>query len=127
MATIPLFNWTCLYAIFLTLASSKNIKRLSKSDIFSSYDHSFLHESITTKGISAIKNIGASNDIPIVYITDFGGDPSGINDSTTAFIDAIDFALTYGSPNATMTYGVKDLGGVTINLAGGDYKISKPL
>eukprot|EP01084_Bolivina_argentea_P085927 155330_1 len=68
-----------------------------------------------------------ANDIPIIYITDFGGDSTGVNDSTNAFLTAINKALSYGTPNTTMINGVKDLGGVTIDLGGGVYKISKPL
>ena len=73
-------------------------------------------------------NVDISDDIPVVYITDFGGDPFGVNDSTNAFIDAIHYATTkYGAPNTTLVNGIKDCGGVTIDLGGGDYKVSKPI
>ena len=58
-------------------------------------------------------NSHSAEENPIIYITDFGGDYTGVNDSTTAFIDAINIALTRGD--------------VTLDLAGGVYLISKPL
>eukprot|EP01084_Bolivina_argentea_P084413 152665_1 len=68
------------------------------------------------------------NNIPTIFITDFGGDPYGVNDSTYAFEEAINVAITrYGSPNTSMSNGIIDLGGVTFDLGGGDYLISSPL
>eukprot|EP01084_Bolivina_argentea_P294511 506753_1 len=97
----------------------------------SKFDYSFLHQSVATKSVPfeitvQIDTTHTSTN-PIIYITDLGGDPKGIKDSTQAFIDAINLALTYGAPNATLDSNVKDLGGVTIDLGGGDYKISKQL
>eukprot|EP01084_Bolivina_argentea_P180127 311196_1 len=64
---------------------------------------------------------------PIISITEFGGDWKGINDSTHAFQNAIALAVTYGSANHNMTGLIKDCGGVTIDLQGGDYLISNTL
>ena len=76
-------------------------------------------------------NIGkpdVSNDNPIIYITDFSGaDPSGMNDSTKAFENAIATALKRGASNTYLADNITDCGGATIDLGGGDYLISKPL
>ena len=73
-------------------------------------------------------NTNTANNIPTIYITDFGGDQFGVNDSTTAFKSAINEAITkYGAPNTSLAEGAKDCGGVTIDLGGGDYLISQPL
>eukprot|EP01083_Nonionella_stella_P288578 981992_1 len=75
-----------------------------------------------------VLNKNTVNNIPIIYITDFGGDPFGVNDSTSAFKAAINEAITkYGSPNTSLAEGVHDLGGVNIHLGGGDYKVSAPI
>ena len=73
-------------------------------------------------------NHETDSDNPIIYITDFGGDPFGVKDSTAAFIAAINETITkYGAPNVSLAEGVKDCGGATIHLGGGDYLVSKPI
>ena len=108
------------------------------------YDHSFLHQSITNKAVPWLSKFQINapfydrdpsrklksphaEENPIIYISDLGGDYTGVNDSTTAFIDAINIALTRGTPNTALQDGIIDLGGVTIDLGGGVYLISKPL
>ena len=72
-------------------------------------------------------NAAPSSSTPVVYITDYGGDPTGANDSTKAFQDAISTAVSRGASNTFLSDDIKDLGGVVIDLAGGDYKVSSPL
>ena len=63
---------------------------------------------------------------------DFGGDPYGTNDSTAAFHSAIAAMLQLplshgaGSPRY-LSDRIIDLGGVTLDLQGGDYLVSAPL
>ncbi|KAE9619968.1 putative polygalacturonase [Lupinus albus] len=64
---------------------------------------------------------------PRVYlVTSYGADPTGNSDSTEAILAAIAEA-TNGSSERFMMRGINDLGGVQINLQGGNYIINKPL
>eukprot|EP01084_Bolivina_argentea_P051219 94207_1 len=66
---------------------------------------------------------------PIIYVTDYGADPTGATDSTSALTAAITEATKRGSknPNVSLANGIHDCGGATIHLGGGDYLISAPL
>lgn len=64
---------------------------------------------------------------PIIYPTTYGGDPTCVNDSTTALQKAISVALSRIAVNASLSDEIYDLGGVTIDLEGGCYTISSPL
>jgi len=66
-------------------------------------------------------------NFPLVRPTDFGADPSGINDSTQAFQLCLQAALQYNTSQHHLAFGVVDLGGVTMDLGGGDYLISQPI
>ncbi len=65
----------------------------------------------------------------IIYATDYGADPSGLRDSTSALTAAIAEALRRGSsnPNVSLANNIHDCGGATVHLEGGDYLISSPL
>ena len=74
------------------------------------------------------KNLGNSTGgEPVIWVTDYGADPSGKTDSTAALKQAITAALQMGAPNANLSNGIHDCGGATIHLGGGDYMISAPL
>lgn len=62
----------------------------------------------------------------VFYPIGYGADPSGVEDSSDAFLKALGeaFQLQHGRE---MLPGVNDLGGLVIDLQGGDYKISQPL
>ncbi|CEM01753.1 unnamed protein product [Vitrella brassicaformis CCMP3155] len=62
----------------------------------------------------------------VLPISDFGGDPTGKNDSSAAFERAIDAALPLWN-GRHLAEGIKDLGGATLTLDGGIYLISRPL
>lgn len=60
------------------------------------------------------------------HVTSYGADPSGKNDSTTEILHAIsDAARDPG--NGILYKNIINLGGVRIDLDGGNYKISRPL
>jgi hypothetical protein len=71
------------------------------------------------------RGLGASD--PTVRPTDFGADPTGVNDSTAAFNSAMAAVLAHNTSGHKLAFGVQDLGGVTLDLSGGDYLISAPL
>lgn len=60
------------------------------------------------------------------YPINYGADPKGANDSSDAITKAIEDAFKV-QHNKHMLEGVNDLGGVIIDLQGGDYKISRPI
>eukprot|EP01084_Bolivina_argentea_P248866 416385_1 len=106
-----------------------NDKHLTVSDLGPPHRHQIINKVIglSLHGIENPLNKVSINGLPVVYITDFGGDPTGVNDSTSAFEAAISEALKKGAPNTYLSNNIKDCGGVTIDLAGGDYLVSKPV
>ncbi|RDX81071.1 Polygalacturonase QRT3, partial [Mucuna pruriens] len=62
----------------------------------------------------------------VLYVSEYGADPTGSIESSDAILKAVEdaFALQKGFQ---LVRGVNDLGGVVIDLQGGNYKISKPI
>ena len=58
---------------------------------------------------------------------DFGADPTGATDSSDAMEAAMRALLAHNGSGPTMASAIRDLGGVTLDLAGGDYLLSRPL
>ena len=88
------------------------------------YSGSLSSMTINVNGQDASEN-------PLILPTDYGADPTGKIDSTYAFQTALKEALSRGDANVannnTLSNGIKDCGGATIFLAGGDYLISETL
>jgi hypothetical protein len=69
--------------------------------------------------------------------TAFGGDPTGVKDSTVAIQTAVEHCVNQSvvSPNGVFpgsrSFGngksVRDMGGCVVDLEGGEYRISKPI
>ncbi|XP_057971590.1 polygalacturonase QRT3 [Malania oleifera] len=62
----------------------------------------------------------------VFYPRAYGADPSGGEDSSDAILKALEDAFSVQN-GLELLHGVNDLGGVVIDLQGGNYKISKPL
>lgn len=60
------------------------------------------------------------------YPIGYGGDPSGVEDSTEAIMGAVADAALIDNGQQLLP-GVKDLGGAIVDLQGGSFKISKPV
>ncbi|KAK7399828.1 hypothetical protein VNO78_11021 [Psophocarpus tetragonolobus] len=62
----------------------------------------------------------------VFQLSEYGADPTGSEESSDAILKAVEdaFALQKG---LELVEGVSDLGGVVIDLEGGNYKISKPI
>lgn len=60
------------------------------------------------------------------YPIGYGADPTGEEDSTAAILKAVEEAFQLKS-GLELLPGITDLGGVAIDLQGGNYKISQPL
>eukprot|EP01084_Bolivina_argentea_P192101 329854_1 len=108
-----------------------NKSRLTVSDLAPSrhysVTHRYLHSSLHSSGSSCKLSLYSNNSSPILYPTDYGADPYGLQDSTNAFNKIISIMLTRGNPTAILSNKIHDCGGVTIDLQGGDYLISHPL
>eukprot|EP00049_Salpingoeca_infusionum_P026137 m.23966 g.23966 ORF g.23966 m.23966 type:complete len:536 (-) comp8549_c0_seq2:46-1653(-) len=87
---------------------------------------STLHSS-TPKSPASIFSSSCTSDRSINPV-DYGADPTGLRDSTDAFLTAVEVLLnTSCIPQTIMAYNVTDLGGTEINLQYGQYLISKPI
>lgn len=64
--------------------------------------------------------------VPTIFPTDYGADPTGTTDSSAAFTAAVAALLRGGAPHH-MAEGIHDLGGATLDLAGGQYLLSEPV
>ncbi|KAL6282978.1 hypothetical protein ACE6H2_013907 [Prunus campanulata] len=62
----------------------------------------------------------------VFYPIGYGADPTGAEDSTDALLKAVEEAFQLKS-ELELLPGITDLGGVVIDLQGGNYKISQPL
>ncbi|GAU33898.1 hypothetical protein TSUD_66850, partial [Trifolium subterraneum] len=62
----------------------------------------------------------------VLYPSEYGADPTGSEESSDAIMKAVEDAFKL-QKGIELVAGVNDLGGVVIDLGGGDYKISKPI
>jgi hypothetical protein len=62
----------------------------------------------------------------VLYPSEYGADPTGSEESSDAIMKAVEDAYKL-QKGIELVAGVNDLGGVVIDLGGGDYKISKPI
>ncbi|XP_027183816.1 polygalacturonase QRT3 [Coffea eugenioides] len=67
------------------------------------------------------------SDGRVFYPIGYGADPSGVADSSDAILEAIGYAFGIQNKGFQLLPGIKDLGGVVIDLQGGNYLISRPL
>jgi hypothetical protein len=74
-----------------------------------------------------VRSLAPGTSSPVVSPVDFGADPTGVTDSTTAFVAAIAELLKHNTSGHKMSDGIIDLGGVVLDLQGGDYLISSPI
>ncbi|KEH31416.1 putative polygalacturonase [Medicago truncatula] len=62
----------------------------------------------------------------VLYPSEYGADPTGSEESSDAILKVVEDAFKL-QKGLQLVAGVNDLGGVIIDLQGGDYKISKPI
>lgn len=60
------------------------------------------------------------------YPIGYGADPAGAQDSSDAILQALSDAFQLRT-GLELLSGISDFGGLTIDLQGGNYKISKPI
>eukprot|EP01084_Bolivina_argentea_P091131 164081_1 len=128
MATTKIIVVLLLWMLKYTECKTQTRPRIESNGSHKHHEllHNFVFNSVSTP--TSLKNnilINASA-VPIIYVTDYGADPTGSTDSFHAFSKAISVALSYGY-GGNLSYGISDCGGATISLGGGDYLLSSPL
>lgn len=89
------------------------------------HPHPYISDVFDSAGLGSSRSEGGS---PSVNVFDFGADPTCGEDSSEAFDAAVQAALAHDNGRGMGAGGkIRDLGGVTINLQGGDYLISRPI
>ncbi|XP_057416089.1 polygalacturonase QRT3-like [Lotus japonicus] len=64
----------------------------------------------------------------VLYLSEYGADPTGSEESSDAILKAVEDAFELQKKGTLeMVAGLNDLGGVVIDLQGGNYRISKPI
>ncbi|XP_078433616.1 polygalacturonase QRT3-like isoform X2 [Wolffia australiana] len=78
---------------------------------------------------SSVSEVSTNQRLPRVFhVTDFGADPTGLNDSAGPISLAVEAAVAAASSSTrNLLAGISDLGGVQIHLDGGRYLLSRPL
>ncbi|KAL3825773.1 hypothetical protein ACJIZ3_021802 [Penstemon smallii] len=107
---------------FLFLLSSKetHCSSLRNSKLY--YELKLQH-----KTSFAVSNSSKSNGSRVFYPIGYGADPTGAQDSTNAILDALNDAVRLQNGINHLLPGITDLGGVIIDLEGGNFKISNPI
>merc|ERR1719506_2506221 len=73
-----------------------------------------------------VSNAHDQQDGPLIRPAAYGADPTGRKDSSQAFAEAMKEALSRGS-GRLMGDNVTDLGGVVVDLEGGEYLLHSPV
>lgn len=88
-------------------------------------DH-FRRAHVILRRAASIAPLSAPNTT-IIRPTDFGADPTGVKISSAAFKLAVDALLSLARPDRKDFLGLYDLGGATMDLSGGVYRVSRPV
>lgn len=87
-----------------------------------------VHSSVRTRHARTIASWPAplrDAGAPAISPVDYGADPTGIQDSSPAFLRAMAALLNH--TRGSMSAGIADLGGAVLDLGGGEYSLSSPL
>lgn len=61
------------------------------------------------------------------YPIGYGADPTGVQDSSDAILNAMEDAVRSDKQGLQLMPGITDMGGVVIDLQGASFKINKPI
>nr|KAJ0222539.1 hypothetical protein LSAT_V11C200072110 [Lactuca sativa] len=112
----------CLLVLVFVLQGVKCSQKQQKLYDFKTklHQHSS-HFRLLSSSSDVVKSSGR-----VFYPIGYGGDPSGVEDSTEAIMGAVADAALIDNGQQLLP-GVKDLGGAIVDLQGGSFKISKPV
>ncbi|KAJ4702669.1 Polygalacturonase QRT3-like protein [Melia azedarach] len=105
----------CLLASQTTSISEKKLSQLMAK-----------HQAASSSRGSTPLESSNKNNGRVFYPIGYGADPTGGIESSDAILQAVNDALQVQSGLQLLT-GIKDLGGVIVDLQGGNYTISKPI
>ncbi|WCJ41150.1 Pectin lyase-like superfamily protein [Euphorbia peplus] len=78
-------------------------------------------------GATSAPSISPKQEGRVIYPIGYGADPSGNGESSDAIMRALEDGIRMGNGSAEMVGGIKDLGGIVLDLQGGVFKISNPI
>ncbi|KAJ0485465.1 putative endo-polygalacturonase [Helianthus annuus] len=112
----------CLLVLVLVLQEANCSQKQQKLYDFKTklHQHSSLSFQISSSS-DLVKSSGR-----VFYPIGYGADPSGVQDSTAAVMDAVSDACSVGNGQQLLP-GVNDLGGAIVDLQGGSFRVSKPI
>ena len=113
-----------LFFVSPTPASAAHSLRVPNEHLFPSSMHvktRAAHRFEMSQWHAPIRNAAS----PVIFPTSFGADPTGMTDSSPAFALVLT-ALLARATGKNMSDGIADLGGVVLDLQGGDYLLSVP-
>ncbi|KAL6282980.1 hypothetical protein ACE6H2_013909 [Prunus campanulata] len=108
----------CFFFFFFLLVEEAKCSSY-RQQMLSAFNHSKLPFSL-----AQASNVTMNGRV--FYPIGYGADPTGAEDSTAALLKAVEEAFQLKS-RLELLPGITDLGGVVIDLQGGNYKISQPL
>ncbi|KAL8101404.1 hypothetical protein AgCh_033330 [Apium graveolens] len=121
--------FTIFFFVFLSLQESSC--SLSKQQAFYKFQKRF-EEKFMSPNVAPVTAPLPIQDTPkssgrVFYPIGYGADPSGVQDSSDAILNAVADALMVQNDGHQLLPGVSDLGGVIIDLQGVSFKIGKPI
>ncbi|ERN00570.1 hypothetical protein AMTRI_Chr07g26360 [Amborella trichopoda] len=118
-------NLTSVLFLSLLFASASATPRVSVSEYYARFkNRAAIHRAAIHQ--QSKLGIDKSGGGKVFYPVEYGADPTGQNDSSDAIMSALADAFKVKSDNVLLP-GIRDLGGVEIDLQGGSFKISKPI
>ena len=124
-----------LLSLWLCVPLAAAARRLQPSDVLASFaaagstQHARWGRALRTSSVPNSRLPSSPSPSTLLYPVDYGADPTGVADSTSAFAALMAPLLspTRFNHNHRLANGNVDLGGATVDLQGGDFLLSAPL
>ncbi|KAL6206255.1 hypothetical protein ACLB2K_023503 [Fragaria x ananassa] len=124
----PISALCSLLLLMLLVEEATSISR--RNEMLSSFQAKLHEKSLSGPTKPPLSSLFEASNVTkdgrVFYPIGYGADPTGANDSTEAIAKALEEAFQLES-SLEMLPGITDLGGVVIDLQGGNYKIAQPL
>lgn len=130
MLPILFMHNTVMFAVAVVLLTCASVSGAWRVPLPPSILHpprsTHARSSARSRAAQAAWRTGAPPPGRVYSPVDFGGDPTGVTDATVAVSAAISALLASAGPEHD-SQGVRDCGGATLDLRGGEFLISEPL
>ncbi|XP_058731247.1 polygalacturonase QRT3 [Vicia villosa] len=114
-----------VFSLVLVIEASTCSKFFTREEKLSEFKHK-LDQTLANASPPLASSSQTNTSKRVLYLSEYGADPTGSEESSDAILKAVEDAFKL-QKGLELVAGVKDLGGVVIDLQGGDYKISKPI